>query len=188
METNTFNQDVGPVTEAELVERSSRPRITKEALLANIVNETFYQHGLLTICVLDLKNGFTVTGESACADPANFMQDVGERLARTNAENKIWALMDYELKTKVALVEAGIPPSLPSMKTYIGTKAVHAEPMTRAAYNTLRGWELPADEDGDDEGYLVEYADEQRPNTIYYQGYVSWSPKDVFEKSYSLFA
>ena len=38
---------------------------------------------------------------------------------------------------------------------YIGTKMINAEPMTRAAYNVFRGWELPADENGDDEGYLV---------------------------------
>jgi len=176
------------VTEAELIERSVRPRVTYEELLSKIVNETFYQHGLLTLCVLDLENGFTVTGESACADPANFMQDVGERLARKQAEGKIWPLLGYELKNKVALIETGTRPSLPSMKTYIGTKAVHAEPMTREAYNVLRSWELPADENGEDEGYLVEYADGGARNVQGYAGYISWSPKDVFEKSYNLYA
>ena len=43
-----------------------------------------------------------------------------------------------------------------SMKTYIGTKLIRALPMTRAAYNEFRGWQLPADENGDDAGYLVE--------------------------------
>jgi|26BtaG_2_1085354.scaffolds.fasta_scaffold00042_12 hypothetical protein len=56
--------------------------------------------------------------------------------------------------------------------------------MTRQTYNDLRGWDLPADEDGSDEGYLVEYTDGGQANTDGYDGYVSWSPKGVFEKSY----
>lgn len=56
---------------------------------------------LLTFCVLVLKNGFTVTGQSACADPANYQQDIGERIARQDAVNKIWPLLGYELRTKL---------------------------------------------------------------------------------------
>lgn len=67
---------------------------------------------------------------------------------------------------------------------YIGTKLINAEPMTRAAYNTFRGWELPADENGDDEGYLVEYLDGGKPNTTTHSGYVSWSPKEQFDNAY----
>lgn len=67
---------------------------------------------------------------------------------------------------------------------YIGTKLINAEPMTRAEYNAFRGWELPADENGDDEGYLVEYLDGGKPNTDMYAGYVSWSPKEQFENAY----
>lgn len=70
------------------------------------------------------------------------------------------------------------------MKQYIGVKVINAKPMTRAEYNTFRGWELPADENGADEGYLVEYVDGGRGNTDLYAGYVSWSPKDVFERAY----
>ena len=70
------------------------------------------------------------------------------------------------------------------MKTYIGTKIVHATPMDRAAYNEYRGWELPADENGADDGYLVEYADGGRANDSRHAGYISWSPKDVFERAY----
>lgn len=70
------------------------------------------------------------------------------------------------------------------MKNYIGTKIINAKPMDRAAYNTFRGWTLPADEDGADAGYLVEYTDGGKPNTSAYEGYVSWSPADVFERSY----
>lgn len=71
------------------------------------------------------------------------------------------------------------------MRRYTGTKEVNATPMTRAAYNEFRGWELPADENGDDEGYLVEYVDGGKANTTQYAGYVSWSPKDVFERAYT---
>lgn len=70
------------------------------------------------------------------------------------------------------------------MKLYNGTKTVRACPMSRLAYNQFRGWELPADENGDDEGYLVEYTDGGQANTTVYAGYVSWSPKAVFERAY----
>ncbi|CAB4134980.1 Phage protein (N4 Gp49/phage Sf6 gene 66) family [uncultured Caudovirales phage] len=58
--------------------------------------------GLLTFCVLVLRNGFTVTGESACASPENFDEEIGRKIARRNAEAKIWELMGYELRTKLA--------------------------------------------------------------------------------------
>lgn len=70
------------------------------------------------------------------------------------------------------------------MKQYIGAKQVNAMPMTRSDYNDFRNWILPDDEDGNDEGYLVEYIDGGQRNTEAYRGYVSWSPKDVFERSY----
>ena len=56
---------------------------------------------LLTFCVLTLRNGFTVTGESACASPENFDAGVGRKIARANALNKIWPLMGYELKSRL---------------------------------------------------------------------------------------
>lgn len=58
--------------------------------------------GLLTFCVLVLRNGFTVTGESACASPENFDAEIGRRVARENAVQKIWPLMGYELRTKIS--------------------------------------------------------------------------------------
>ena len=72
------------------------------------------------------------------------------------------------------------------MKTYTGTKIVNAKLMTRGEYNAFRGWELPANEDGSDIGYLVEYPDGGKANTAVYTGYVSWSPKDVFERAYHI--
>ena len=70
------------------------------------------------------------------------------------------------------------------MKTYIGTKIVRMKPMTRAEYNQFRGWPMPADEDGSDEGYLVEYLDGGKPNVAGYTGYVSWSPAEQAEAAY----
>ena len=56
---------------------------------------------LVTFCVLRLKNGFTVVGESACASPENFDAELGRKIARENAKQKLWPLMGYELKSKL---------------------------------------------------------------------------------------
>jgi hypothetical protein len=56
---------------------------------------------LLTFCVITLRNGFTVTGESACASPENFDAEIGRKIARENAKQKIWPLMGYALKNKL---------------------------------------------------------------------------------------
>ena len=57
---------------------------------------------LLTICVLVLRNGFTVTGESACASHENFDAELGRKIARQNAVNKIWPLLGFRLRDKLA--------------------------------------------------------------------------------------
>lgn len=54
--------------------------------------------GLLTFCVLVLRNGFTVTGESACASPENFDAELGRKIARKHAKEKIWTLEGYLLR------------------------------------------------------------------------------------------
>ena len=56
---------------------------------------------LLTFCVLVLRNGFTVTGESACASPKNFDAEIGRKVARENAIAKVWPLLGYALKDKL---------------------------------------------------------------------------------------
>jgi hypothetical protein len=56
---------------------------------------------LLTFCVITLKNGFTVTGESACASPENFNEEIGRKIAYDNAKNKIWPLEGYLLKEQL---------------------------------------------------------------------------------------
>ena len=100
------------------------PRITPADIEANIVSEHYFtaadgasrsvnggmhDYGnepaalkLLTFCVLVLRNGFTVTGESACASPANFNAEIGRKVARANAVQKVWPLMGYELRSKLA--------------------------------------------------------------------------------------
>lgn len=69
------------------------------------------------------------------------------------------------------------------MKKYFGTKVLTAVAMTLGEYNNQRGWIMPPDEDGTTEGYLVCYPN-QKPNVEGYEGYVSWSPKEVFEQTY----
>jgi hypothetical protein len=174
-----------PVTEAELIARNQFPRVTFDQLQANIVGKKFVQHDLLTICILTLASGFTVVGKSACAVPGNFKLDVGQRLAEHDAIGQVWPLMGYELKSKVALAMSATGPSNPEQKTYVGTKVIHAQPMSKTEYNYFRGRDMPKNEDPNEDGYLVEYPD-QNSNTPLYQGYVSWSPKEVFEKSYDL--
>jgi len=61
------------------------------------------------------------------------------------------------------------------MKHFIGIKEVDAKPMTRGEYNKYRGWQIPADENPDDEGYLVKYSD----------SYESWSPRGAFDEAYT---
>ena len=93
------------------------PRVTSRDVEDNIASQWFFiagemiksddfhppvpaNHPLnqLTFCVLVLKNGFTVTGESACASPENFDAEIGRKIARANAVQKIWPLMGYALK------------------------------------------------------------------------------------------
>ena len=94
------------VTENELKahqEKIGGKRVTLDALKANIAKEEFhvFPGSQLTVCVLTLLNGFTVTGESACADPAMFNEEIGQKIARENAERKIWPLMGYVLKEEM---------------------------------------------------------------------------------------
>lgn len=101
------------------------PRITPADIEANIASEHYFtaddgmygamiQTGvtppelhatplrLLTFCVLVLRNGFTVTGESACASPENFDAEIGRKIARAKAVEKVWPLMGYALRTELS--------------------------------------------------------------------------------------
>jgi len=70
------------------------------------------------------------------------------------------------------------------MEIYSGFKLIKAKPMDRQEYNDYRGWELPDDEDGEDDGYLVEYVDGGESNHADHDGYISWSPEAVFNRAY----
>lgn len=102
------------------------PRVTPDAIEAEIDGEYYFtaeqgvqkafaeqdeltrltgMHGelrLLTFCVLHLRNGFTVTGESACASPENFNAEIGRKIARQNAVQKVWPLLGFRLRDKLA--------------------------------------------------------------------------------------
>ena len=113
--------------EKEIVAKGkTAPRVTPEHIESIIVSEHYFTAGdgyagvaaltakeddiisapesldLLTFCVLVLQNGFTVTGESACASPENFDAEIGRNIARQNAVNKIWLLEGYLLKQKLS--------------------------------------------------------------------------------------
>ena len=72
------------------------------------------------------------------------------------------------------------------MKKYVGTKELKAIPMNKEEYCQYRQLEVPLNENPKEEGYLVEYLDGGKPNDERHLGYISWSPKDVFEKAYKL--
>lgn len=76
------------------------PRLSPANIDATIVDEQYYVFPgtTLTICCLTLQNGFTVSGESAVASLDNFNEEIGQRIARENARNKIWPLEGYLLK------------------------------------------------------------------------------------------
>ena len=69
------------------------------------------------------------------------------------------------------------------MYQYTGTKTLKAKTMTRGEYNVYRGWILE-NKDPSEQGYLVEYPDGGSPNDERHTGYISWSPRDVFDRTY----
>ena len=73
------------------------------------------------------------------------------------------------------------------MTNYIGTKKVKADPMTRGEYNKYRGWKIPKNEDPKEDGYLVEYEafEGGAVNHKDHEGYITWSPKNAFDRAYS---
>jgi hypothetical protein len=73
------------------------------------------------------------------------------------------------------------------MKVYYGTRCLKATAMNRLDYNTYRGWKLPDDdENGWDQGYLVEDLSSNLKNHVAHDGYISWLPKEEFERTYKV--
>lgn len=91
-------------TEAAIQARGlNAPRITPADVDNVIVDEQYhvFPGTTTTVCCLLLKNGYTVTGESACASPENFDVDIGKQIANANARQKIWGLLGYNLKERL---------------------------------------------------------------------------------------
>lgn len=81
------------------------PRLNPQHIDNTIAGEAYhvFEGTNLTVCCLTLRNGFTVTGESAAASPENFDVEIGRKIARQNAREKIWALEGYLLKQSLAV-------------------------------------------------------------------------------------
>lgn len=122
--------NIDPIEQEIQARASVAPRVTPADIEAEIVSEHYFTAAdgyrsnpcydpnghpheplpapapleLLTFCVLVLRNGFTVTGESACASPENFDAEIGRKIALLNAVNKIWPLLGFRLRDRLASV------------------------------------------------------------------------------------
>ena len=91
--------------ESEIQEKGlTAPRLTPKLIDETIIDEHYHQfpNTTLTVCALELRNGFLVVGESAAASSSNFDADLGRKIARDNARNKIWALEGYLLRERLS--------------------------------------------------------------------------------------
>lgn len=110
-DTNAVHDEDGTILAHNAMVVDSRqiegggPRVLPADIEAAIKLENYHVDGTLTICVLTLQNGFRVTGESACADPANFNVAKGQELARKAACEKIWPLLGYVLRDRLHRAE-----------------------------------------------------------------------------------
>ena len=95
--------------ESEIQARGlNAPRLTPADIDAQIMKADYHVFGgVLTVCALTLRNGFMVTGESACASPENFDAAIGQKIAFDMARDKIWAFEGYVLKQYLATIQTG---------------------------------------------------------------------------------
>lgn len=96
--------DTDETIEAEIIRRNlTAPRVTPAHVEDCVASAAYYVFPgtTLTVCCLTLRNGFTVIGESACASPENFDPEIGQRIARENAKQRIWALEGYRLRSQL---------------------------------------------------------------------------------------
>jgi hypothetical protein len=113
------------------IDKTPAPKVTAEYMKSRIKGQTFFRPtGTLTVCVIELDSGFTVTGESACASPENYRQDIGEKIAYDNAFEKLWPLFGFALKEEL----------------YAGAKAPQPLPLSvDKMVNAFLSWSLPED-------------------------------------------
>ena len=80
------------------------PRLNPAAIDATILTEQYhvFPGTSLTVCCLTLRNGYQVTGESAAASPENFDAEIGRKIARERARERIWALEGYLLRERLS--------------------------------------------------------------------------------------
>ena len=91
--------------EAEIQAKNlNAPRLNPAHIDGQIAGEAFhvFPGTTLTVCALTLRNGFQVVGHSAAASPENFDAELGRKIARENARQKIWVLEGYLLRSKLA--------------------------------------------------------------------------------------
>lgn len=87
----------------ERIAKTILPRVTEESIKAKIASVNYVVHDVLTICIIQMSNGFWVIGKSAPASPGNFNKEVGERYAYDDAFKQIWQLEGYALREKLAV-------------------------------------------------------------------------------------
>lgn len=90
--------------EEEILDKGlTAPRVTSDQIKELIVSEQYhvFPNSTFMVCLLTLKNGFNVSGVSACASPENFNVEIGRKISRENAEKEIWVLEGYLLKQKL---------------------------------------------------------------------------------------
>ncbi len=85
-------------------------KITAEHVESVVVSENYHQFisTTVTICCLELKNGFNSVGQSACVDRAMFDAELGKKLAREDAISKIWQLEGYLLAERFAVYKQNL--------------------------------------------------------------------------------
>ncbi|WP_005537666.1 Gp49 family protein [Aggregatibacter actinomycetemcomitans] len=93
--------DLPPIIEPHTKQGNTMEKLTYEHIKSVIKSVEYVHVGVLTICVLTLQNGFTVTGESACLSLATYDTEIGRKIARDNAEDKIWMLEGYLAKQRM---------------------------------------------------------------------------------------
>ncbi len=93
----------------KLAASPSPARITPEFLQSKVASSEFTRlgGGTLTVCVLTTVNGYQLVGTSACADPVNYNQEIGEKVAFDNAFKQLWQLEGYVLKNNLWALSQG---------------------------------------------------------------------------------